>query len=174
MKGTIVRSIVSVAIGSLLAVSTSGIAAASVSDNGTGSSGTEAAGASVLELRDQLTEVAYAGDVGATKATMSELEPLLAQLAAGERYAVPTESQQVASDASTQAGKVGAVLANPEAAPRQAAQVPELPPLPSPLSMLNGLLQSLLLTLSGLVGGLLGSAPPLPVPPTPAPPVPMP
>lgn len=167
MKSRIGRAIGAVAIGSLLAVSTSGMAAASETGGGSGTASTEAAGAHVLQLRDQLTKKAYAGDLAATRATMAELAPMLDELAVGKRYALSSEAQQVALRAAKRADEVRAALAHPQQAPRQLPAPPGMPPLPSPLTLLSALLQSLLMKVTSLVGSLLGSAPPLPVPDTP-------
>ncbi|MGC7099336.1 hypothetical protein ACPZ19_32075 [Amycolatopsis lurida] len=179
MKGIIARSIAAIAVGSLLAVASSGVAAASIVDNGKGASSTQAAGAKVLELRDQLARVAYAGDVTGTEGAVGQLDPLLADLAAGKRYTIQSEAQETAGEAKVYNTEVSRVLKNTNTEPRQVPPVPGLPPLPDPLSMLTGLLTSLLNTLTSLLGSLLGGAAvpslPLPVPPVPGvPPLPAP
>ncbi|AXB45736.1 hypothetical protein [Amycolatopsis albispora] len=172
MKGIIARSIAAIAVGSLLAVASSGVAAASVVDNGKGASSTQAAGARVLELRDQLAKVAYAGDVSGTQGAVGQLDPLLTDLAAGDRYAIQSEAQETAGVARDYNTEVSRVLKTPNSEPRQVPPVPGLPPLPDPLTMVSGLLQSLLTTLTTLLGSLLGGATvpavPLPVPAVPA------
>ncbi|MER6873811.1 hypothetical protein ABT279_27030, partial [Amycolatopsis sp. NPDC000673] len=74
MKGKIGRIIAVVAAGSLLAVGTSGMASASPA-GGKGSSATQAVAAQVLQMRDDLTKVAYAGDVAKTRADLGKLSP---------------------------------------------------------------------------------------------------
>ncbi|WP_116051190.1 hypothetical protein [Amycolatopsis palatopharyngis] len=166
MKSRFARSIAAIAVGAMLVVSAAGMASASVVDNGKGTSGTEAAGALVLELRDRLAEAAYAGDVSSTKDALRRLEPLLGDLSSGEAYVIQAEARETAGEAQTQRDENARVLADPATAPRQVPAPPGLPPLPDPLTMLNGLLQSLLQTLSNLLISLLG---PLPVPPIPVP-----
>ncbi|SFB61139.1 hypothetical protein SAMN05216266_12745 [Amycolatopsis marina] len=166
MKSRFARSIAAIAVGGMLAVSMAGMASASVVDNGKGTSSTEAAGAQVLELRDHLARVAYAGDVRSTKDALQRLDPLLGDLSAGQVYAIQAEAQEIAGTAQAQRNENARVLADPGSAPRQVPQASALPSLPDPLTMLNGLLQSLLQTLSKLLINLLG---PLPVPPVPAP-----
>ena len=65
-------------------------------DGGKGSSGTEALAAQVLQMRDDLTKVAYAGNVGDTRSDFGKLSPVLADIAAGKRYTVQTDTQQLA------------------------------------------------------------------------------
>lgn len=176
MKGIIARAIATVAVGSLLAVGSAGVATASIVDNGKGSSSTQAAGAKVLELRDQLARVAYAGDKSGTQGAVGQLDPLLAELATGERYNIQLEAQETAGVAKGYNTEVSRVLADPAFKPRQLPPVPGLPPLPDPLTMVTGLLTTLLDTLTGLLSSLLGGAAipaiPLPIPEVPALPVP--
>ncbi|WP_116051191.1 hypothetical protein [Amycolatopsis palatopharyngis] len=163
MNGKIVRSIAAVAVGSLLLMVTGGMASAGTV-GGKGTSSTEAAGAQVLELRDHLTKVAYAGDVKSTKDALKRLDPLLGDLSAGQVYAIQAEAQETAGTAQGYRSETSRVLADPSTTPRQVPSVPGLPPLPDPLSMVSDLLQTLLATLTSLISGLLGSAPALPVP----------
>lgn len=179
MKSIIARSIATVAVGSLLAVASGGVASASVAD-GHGSTSTQAAAAQVLQLRDGLTKVAYAGDVAATRGTLDKLNPMLADLAAGKRYSIQAEQQNTASVAAGQGTETSRVLADPSVTPRQLPPVPALPKLPPPLDIVSNLLTNLLTTVTSLLSGLLGGGlPPLPVPgvpgvPTPGLPVPLP
>ncbi|SFB61145.1 hypothetical protein SAMN05216266_12746 [Amycolatopsis marina] len=173
MNGKIARSIAAVAVGSLLLVATGGMASAGTL-GGKGTSSTEAAGAEVLELRDHLTKVAYAGDVKSTKDALQRLDPLLGDLSAGQVYAIQADAQETAGTAQGHRSETARVLADPSATARQVPAVPGLPPLPDPLSMVSELLQTLLSTLTSLVSGLLGSAPALPVPELPVPEVPAP
>ncbi|PXY34332.1 hypothetical protein DI005_03840 [Prauserella sp. PE36] len=176
MKSKFARVVAAVATGAMLALTTAGVAAASNSGGGKGSTSTEAAGAQVLELRDQLAKVAYSGDVRGTQDTLADLDPLLADLAAGQIYTIQADAQNQAGTAKSQNSEVSEVLADPAAEPRAyTQQVPGLPPLPDPLSMVNGLLQGLLESLQALLNSLLGSVPPLPaVPEVPGVPVPVP
>ncbi|PRX44753.1 hypothetical protein B0I33_111268 [Prauserella shujinwangii] len=175
MKGRIARAIAAAAAGVMLAVTGSGMAAASVVEGGKGSSSTEAAGTKVLELRDELTRKAYAGDVAGTQDTLARLDPLLADLAAGQQYSIQAESQQRADVAHQHAREAARLLADPSATPRQVPSVPlpEIPDLPPPLDVVSNLLKSLLSAVTGLLAGLLGGGvPELPVPETPEVPAP--
>ncbi|MFC4002608.1 hypothetical protein ACFS2C_03840 [Prauserella oleivorans] len=167
MKSGFVRAVVALVAGALLAVAAPGLAAATPADGGgKGSSSTEAVGQRLLELRDQLTTVAYNGDVQGTRHTLAELDPVLADLAGGA-VKVRSEARNQAAVAKGQQEEVSAVLADPSAKPRTYSdEGRQLPPLPDPLTMVNGLLQSLLQTLQGLLSSLLGQvpAPPVPVP----------
>ncbi|MFB9689442.1 hypothetical protein [Amycolatopsis plumensis] len=167
MKFEFGRTIALVAAGSLLAVATAGIASASP-EGGKGSSGTQALAAQVLQMRDDLTKVAYAGDVGATRTDLGQLSPVLADIAAGKRYTVQTETGQLAGLAKGRADESTRLLGDPAAKARQMPPLPlpPIPDLPGPLKMVSDLLKALLGALTGILGGLLGS---LPVPPLPIP-----
>ncbi|WP_328605039.1 hypothetical protein OG943_34135 [Amycolatopsis sp. NBC_00345] len=175
MKGNIGRIIALVAAGSLLAVGTAGMASASPV-GGKGSSATEAVGAQVLQMRDDLTKVAYAGKVGMTRADLDKLSPVLADLAAGKRYTIQSETQQLSSAAQLRADESNRLLGDPTATARQLPPlpipVPTLPDLPGPLKIVSDLVKALLAAVTGILGGLLGAVPPLPVPLPPVPGVP--
>jgi hypothetical protein len=180
MKSNIARSIAVIAVGSLLSMATAGMAVASPA-GGKGTSSTEAAAAQVLQLRDDLTKVAYAGDVAATKDTLTKLSPLLGDVAAGKRYVVQVDAQAKAADSKMRSDETSRILADPTATPRQLPPLPNvgalLPKLPPPLSVVSDLLNTLLNALTGLLSSLLSALPiPLPVPalPIPALPVPVP
>lgn len=172
MKGRIARAIAVAAAGAMLTVAGAGMATA---EDGKGTSSTEAAGAEVLELRDELTRAAYAGDVARTQDTLARMDPLLADLAAGQVYTIQAEVQRKADTAHQHAREVARILENPGATPRQVPDVPapEIPDLPPPLSAVSGLLKGLLAAVTGLLAGLLGGdVPKLPVPETPELPAP--
>jgi hypothetical protein len=180
MKSNIARAIAAIAAGSLLAMATAGMAAASPV-GGKGTSSTEAAAAQVLQLRDDLTKVAYAGDVAATKDALAKLSPVLGDVAAGKRYVVQVDAQVKAADSKMRSDETSRILADPTATPRQLPPLPNvgalLPKLPPPLSVVSDLLTTLLNAVTGLLGSLLSALPiPLPVPalPIPALPVPLP
>jgi len=178
MKSNIARSIAVVAVGSLLVLASGSMAGASTS-GGKGSSSTEAAFTQVLQARDDLTKVAYAGDVAATKASLKKLSPLLGDVAAGKRYAIQVDAQERASDSKVRSDETGRILNNPKATPRQLPPLPDvgalLPSLPPPLSIVSDLLKTLLNAVTGLLSSLLSALPiPLPLPPLPVPGVPVP
>ncbi|WP_158887632.1 hypothetical protein [Amycolatopsis anabasis] len=168
MKGRIVRSIAVIVASSVVALTSAGVAAA----GGKGNSSTEAAGAQVVKLRDQLARDAYAGDNARTSGTLGKLNPLLADLAAGKRYSIQAESQSMAGDVHKQGVQTARYVADPR-------QLPPVPGLPGdPLAMVKNLVMSLVDALCGLVKSLLGggapSLPPLPTPPLPVPTPPLP
>lgn len=177
MKGKFGRSVALVAASSLLAVGMAGIASASpVSpDGGKGSSSTQALAAQVLQMRDDLTKVAYAGNVGATRGDLGQLSPVLADIAAGKRYTVQTDTEQLAGLAKGRADESTRLLTDPTAKARQLPPlplpIPSLPDLPGPLKIVSDLVKALLAAVTGILGGLLGG---LPVPPLPVPPLPVP
>ncbi|MEC3975061.1 hypothetical protein [Amycolatopsis sp. H20-H5] len=178
MKGNIARTIAAVAAGSLLAVASGGMAAASPA-GGHGSSATQAVAAQVLQMRDDLTKVAYAGDVAKTQSALNTMSPVLADLAAGKRYTIQAETQARAVDSQDRADESSRLIADPTATPRQLPPLPlpALPDLPGPLKVVSDLLKTLLVAVTGLVSGLLGGlpVPGLPVPGLPVPvPIPVP
>jgi hypothetical protein len=172
MKGNIARTIAAIAAGSLLAVASAGAATASTA-GGKGSSSTQALAAQVLQMRDDLTKVAYAGDVGATRADLDKLSPVLKDIAAGKRYQIQTETQKLGGLAKGRSDESNRLLGDPSAEPRQLPPLPlpPIPDLPGPLKVVSDLLKALLGALTGILGGLLGS---LPVPPLPVPALPVP
>jgi hypothetical protein len=106
----------------------------------------------VQGMHDALAAAADAGDVAAAKSTLTDLEPLLAELESGQRYAVEESSRELADTAG-------------EEATTSHEQIDQLFPegeqkdLPSVAQVLNVLLQRLLLSLSLLVNDLLGGVP---------------
>jgi hypothetical protein len=174
MKVKFGRSTALVAAGGLLAVGMAGIASASPA-GGKGSSGTQALAGQVLQLRDDLTKVAYAANVGATRSDLGRLSPVLADIAAGKRYTVQTDTEQLAGLAKGRADESSRLLADPTAKARQLPPlplpIPSLPDLPGPLKIVSDLVKALLAAVTGILGGLLGG---LPVPPLPVPVPPLP
>lgn len=169
MKGKIARAIAIVAVGSVLSLTGSGVAAAaaadSAADKAIGSSSTMDAAAQVQAFHDQLSAAADAGNVSEASDTIEALQPLLTEITAGQRYAVPSESQDIATDANAEASDVSAALADYEAGR-------SLPGLPDPVAMLKTLVQTLLSLLMSLVDSLLGAVPPVPDVPLPGVPAP--
>ncbi|KID29399.1 hypothetical protein [Prauserella rugosa] len=163
MKSGFARTVAAVLSGAAIAVSTSGIAAAAtISDGGSGSATTQSTAHRLLDLRDQLTNRAYSGDVQGTERALDQMAPVLDKLAATETSRATVGD---AKEALAQNQQVQKVLADPSAQPRTYtadAETKQLPELPDPLSAVNGLLQSLLATVQGLLGGLLGDVPAVP------------
>ncbi|MFE0021781.1 hypothetical protein [Amycolatopsis sp. NPDC059021] len=176
MKGKFVRSIAVLAAGTMLAVGTAHMAAAAPA-GGHGTSSTQAVAARVLQLRDDLTKVAYAGDVNATKSRLDELNPVLSELATGKRYQIQAEAQDTAGKAELYGTETKRLLNDPKATPRQLPPVPAIPPikipdLPGPLKIVSDLLNALLNLVTGLLASLVGGGVPslpVPVPPVPKP-----
>ncbi|MDQ0378662.1 hypothetical protein [Amycolatopsis thermophila] len=162
MLGKFARGIAVVVVGGVLALAGTGVASA----DGKGTSSTEAAGEQVLQLRDQLARAAYAGDVAATQRSLGGMSPLLADLAAGQKYSIQSDAQQAAATGNDYATEASRILADPSKAGevRQLPPVPEIPDLPPPLNLVSNLLKNLLKTVTSLLASLLGAAPPLPVP----------
>lgn len=158
MKGKIVRSIAVIALGSVLALTSAGVAAA-------GEKGSpESAGAQVLALRDQLAKSALARDAEATTAALGQLNPLLSDLAGGQRYSIQSQQQKLAGAAYQQGVEAAKAVADYSFTPQQLPPVPGLPPTPDPMKLLGDLIQKV----ADLVKSLLG----LPVPPIPGLPTP--
>ncbi|MGH3450334.1 MAG: hypothetical protein ACRDQW_06310, partial [Haloechinothrix sp.] len=157
MMFTITRTIAVIAVGSVLSLAGSGIAAASVvdsaADRGSGSASTKSAAAQVQAFHDRLTTAADAGNVGDAARAVDELQPFLIELTDGQRYSVPTESAEIATEANREATEVSDTLADYQPGARS------IPPLPDPVTMLKTALQALLASLMSLIDSLLGAVP---------------
>jgi hypothetical protein len=124
---------------------------------GSGSSSTTSAAAEVQALREGLAARADHGDVPGTRTALGRLDPLLTELAQGNRYTIQAGARDTAATARQE---------NTEA--RQgvdelAARLEARQGLPSVTDLLNALLQRLLLSLSSLVNDLLGGPHVIPV-----------
>jgi hypothetical protein len=108
----------------------------------------------VQEMHDALATAADAGDVAATKSTLTDLEPLLAELESGQRYAVADSSRELANDAGEEAATTHQQVEKLFPEGQQ-----ETRDLPSIAELLNALVQRLLVSLSALVNDLLGGLP---------------
>lgn len=170
MKGKIARTIAIVAVGSVLSLTGSGVAAASAvdsaADKAIGSSSTTDAATQVQAFHDRLSAAADAGDVPEAASTIEALQPMLGDLTAGQRYAVSNESSEIAGEANTEASDVASALADYQAGARA------LPGLPDPVAMLKTLVNTLLSLLMSLIDSLLGAVPPVPDVPLPGVPAP--
>ncbi|GAB1509703.1 hypothetical protein [Actinophytocola sp. KF-1] len=107
----------------------------------------------VQGMHDALAAAADAGDVAKTKATLTELEPLLTELESGQRYAVRDSSRALADDAGHEAATTR------EQVDRLFPDGAQTRDLPSIAELLNALVQRLLVSLSALVNDLLGGLP---------------
>ncbi|WP_290061952.1 hypothetical protein [Amycolatopsis solani] len=136
------------------AVTLTGVGVASAGGpGGSGSSSTTSAAAQVQTLRDQLATRADRGDVPGTRATLSDLDPLLTDLAQGKRYSIQAKARDTAATAQQQ---------NTEArkgVDELAGQLKARDGLPPVSALLNALLQRVLISLSSLVNDLLGGLP---------------
>jgi hypothetical protein len=111
-------------------------------------------GAALVQgMHDALAAAADAGDVAATKSALTELEPLLAELENGQRFAVKDSSRELADDAAEEAATTH------EQVDRLFPDGEQTRDLPSVAELLNVLVQRLLLSLSVLVNDLLGGFP---------------
>jgi hypothetical protein len=155
MKNALARAVVVFATATAVTLTGVGVATAG-GPGGSGSSSTTSAAAEVQTLRDRLSSRADHGDVPGTQATLGELDPLLADLAQGKRYTIQAGARDAAATArqeNTEARK---------GVDRLAADLKSREALPPVTTLLNALLQRLLLSLSSLVNDLLGG-PPVPV-----------
>lgn len=148
MKNRFARLISVLVAGGVLTLTGAGMAAASPA--GSGTSSTEAAAAQVQTSRDNLVNDAKAGDATAAHNELTQLEPLLSDLATGAQYSIQADTRQTAAqahdEAVTAADKIAQIPANQTA--RQ--------DVPSVATLLDALLQRVLLSLSALLAGLLG------------------
>ncbi|NKQ55307.1 hypothetical protein HFP15_20690 [Amycolatopsis sp. K13G38] len=167
MKGKIARVIAVVVASSVLALVGGGVASA----GGKGTSSTQAAGQQLLQMRDDLARSAYAGDVQGTQRALGRFDPLLGDLAAGQKYSIQSDAQQMAGTAQGESTEASRILMDPSqaATAKQLPAVPSLPDLPPPLNIVSNLLKNLLTLVTSLLGSLLGGGvPSLPVPGLPA------
>ncbi|MFI9450126.1 hypothetical protein [Amycolatopsis sp. NPDC052450] len=129
-----------------------GVAAAG-GPGGSGSSSTTSAAAEIQAKRDALVSRADSGDISGTRATLDELAPVLTDLAQGKRYMIQAQAKE--SAATARQDNVEARKGVDELA----AQVENRAGLPPVTTLLNALLQRLLVSLSSLVNDLLGGLP---------------
>ena len=163
MKGKIARVIAVAVASSVLALVGAGVASA----GGKGTSSTQAAGQQLLQIRDDLARKAYAGDVQGTQRALGQFNPLLGDLAAGQKYSIQSDAQQMAGTAKSDSAEASRILADPSKAgeARQLPPVPSLPDLPAPLNIVSKLLKNVLTLVTSLLSSLLGGGvPALPVP----------
>jgi hypothetical protein len=148
MKNRFARLISVLVAGGVLTLTGAGMAAAMPA--GSGTSSTEAAAAQVQTSRDNLVNDAKAGDAVAARSELTQLEPLLSDLATSDRYSIQADTRQTAAtahdEAVTAADKIAQLPTNQTA--RQ--------DVPSVATLLDALLQRVLLSLSALLAGLLG------------------
>jgi hypothetical protein len=116
----------------------------------TRSAGPAEAAALVQQLHDALRGAADAGDVDATKATLDELEPLLADMESGQRFALEQSSRDLATAAGDEAATTSAQVDELFPADREKTDQPSV------AQQLNALVQRLLQSLSVLADNLLG------------------
>jgi hypothetical protein len=149
MKNRFARLIAVLVAGGVLTLTGAGMAAAST-PGGSGTSSTESAGAQVQTSRDNLVNDAKAGDAAAARAELTQIEPLLSDLATSDRYSIQADTRQTAAtardEAVTAADKIAQLPVDQTA--RQ--------DIPSVATLLDALLQRVLLSLSALLAGLLG------------------
>ncbi|WP_372661691.1 hypothetical protein [Amycolatopsis kentuckyensis] len=136
------------------AVTLTGVGVASAGGpGGSGSSSTTSAAAQVQSLRDQLVSRADNGDVAGTRVTLTDLDPVLTDLAQGKRYTIQAETRDKAATAQQQTTEAR------EGVDRLAADLKARQSLPPVSALLNALLQRVLISLSALVNDLLGGLP---------------
>ncbi|GAB2967239.1 hypothetical protein LWP59_21165 [Amycolatopsis acidiphila] len=149
MKNRFARLISVLVAGGVLTLTGAGMAAAAT-PAGSGTSSTESAAAQVQTSRDNLVNDAKAGDATGARAELTQLEPLLSDLATSDRYSIQADTRQTAAtahdEAVTAADKIAQLPADQTA--RQ--------DIPSVATLLDALLQRVLLSLSALLAGLLG------------------
>ncbi|MGW4485654.1 hypothetical protein ACWEOE_17665 [Amycolatopsis sp. NPDC004368] len=157
MKNNLGRALAVLA--TVTAVTLSGVGVASAGGpGGSGSSSTTSAAASVQTLREQLKTRADSGDVAGARTSLGDLDPLLTDLARGERYTIQATAQNTAVTAKQENTKAE------QGVDELATQLKSRQALPPVTDLLNALLQRLLLTLSSLVNDLLGGPHIIPAP----------
>ncbi|WP_414938236.1 hypothetical protein [Amycolatopsis sp. cmx-11-51] len=149
MRSQLTRALAVFVTAASLTLTGAGVAAAG-GPGGSGSSSTTSVAAEVQSMREALVSRADNGDVTGTQATLAKLAPVLTDLAQGERYMIQAEAKDGAATArqDNTTAKQGVDELATDLESRQG--------LPSVASLLNALLQRLLLSLSVLVNDLLG------------------
>jgi hypothetical protein len=149
MKSQLTRALTVLVAVTSVALAGVGVAAAD-GPGGSGSSSTTSVAAEVQTLHDGLAARADNGDVPGTQATLGELEPLLTELAEGERYTIQAEARNTAATAKEQTAEAR------KGVDELAAQTQARQGLPPVAGLLNALVQRVLLSLSVLANDLLG------------------
>lgn len=176
MRKGLTRIVTAAAVGSVLAVSGAGMASADTIGSGSGggsgsvTTSPETSADAIQKLRDRLAVKADKGDYTATERTASEVRGVLSSLQKrSEPWAARSEVRSKTESSLELALRFGKDL-------RAYIELKQSVPDPgSLLKKVNEVLQGLLITLSGLLDGLLGGgAPPVPVPEPALPPVPAP
>ncbi|MEV6913223.1 hypothetical protein [Amycolatopsis sp. NPDC051071] len=149
MSSQLTRALAILVTAASVTLAGAGVAAAG-GPGGNGSSSTTSVAAEVQTMRDTLASGADSGDVSGTQATLGRLDPVLTELAQGERYTIQAEAKDSAVTAKQEnaTAKQGVDELATNGAPRAG-----LPPVSA---LLNALLQRLLISLSSLVNDLLG------------------
>ncbi|GAA5166550.1 MULTISPECIES: hypothetical protein [Amycolatopsis] len=151
MKNRFARLISVLVAGTVLSLTGAGMAVASTSaPAGSGTSSTESAAAQVQTAHDNLVQDAKAGNAPAARSELTQLEPLLSDLATSDRYSIQADTRQTAATAHDEAVDAANKIAQLPA--DQAARQD----VPSVATLLDALLQRVLLSLSALLAGLLG------------------
>ncbi len=152
MKSALARAVTVFLTAAAVTLTGVGVATAG-GPGGSGSSSTTSAAAEVQSLRDQLASRADEGNVPGTQATLAELDPLLTDLAEGNRYTIQAEARDTAATAKQQNAEAR------EGVDRLATELKARQQLPPVSALLNALLQRVLISLSALVNDLLGGLP---------------
>jgi hypothetical protein len=152
MKSAVARAVMILVTATAVTLTGVGVATAG-GPGGSGSSSTTSAAAEVQGLRDRLASRADHGDVAGTQRTLGELDPLLTDLAQGKRYTIQAGARDSAATARQENTKAR------EGVDELAAQLKSRQSLPPVATLLNVLLQRLLVSLSALVNDLLGGLP---------------
>jgi hypothetical protein len=152
MKSALARAVMVFLTATAVTLTGVGVASAG-GPGGSGSSSTTSAAAEVQTLRDQLASRADNGDVSGTQATLGELDPLLTDLSEGNRYTIQAKARDTATTAKQQAAEAR------KGVDKLATQMQSRQGLPPVSTLLNALLQRVLVSLSALVNDLLGGLP---------------
>jgi hypothetical protein len=166
MPGRLTKLIATAVSASVLslagATATGALAAEGRTDAQAGAAAVSSAAVQVKRLHDQLRAAGRAGDPVAVRAVAEQLKPILGQFTGTEASAQGLP--EVVTTAADRATRLVSELLAAES--------------PDPITVVNGILGSLLGALQALLDGLLGTLPvpiPLPpVPPLPAPDLPVP
>ncbi|GHF38279.1 hypothetical protein FHX82_006283 [Amycolatopsis bartoniae] len=149
MQNRFARFISVLVAGGVLTLTGAGMASAAT-PAGSGTSSTESAAAQVQTSRDNLVNDAKAGNAPAARSELTQLEPLLSDLATSDRYSIQADTRQTAATAHDEAVQAADKIAQ---LPADQTARQDVPPV---ATLLDALLQRVLLSLSALLAGLLG------------------
>lgn len=153
MKIKVARMVTVIVTSAAMAAGGVGMATAAPADRGTGTASTSSIAATIQGLQEQLANAVKAADVSAVTGVLDKVEGTVTGILGAKQFAKSAKVRTDASKALDLTNELQGKLAKARGV--------------DPLGMLNGLIQSLLETLAGLVDSVLGAGLPVPIPEVP-------